>query len=103
MANRDITMLAGNGKRLHLLDRVPARCRIPRVADRTCADKLCQDLLIKNIGNEPDGPVLMKVDPIRGYDTARLLTAVLQGKQPKLGHGRGFQMAKNSKNTAFFP
>lgn len=44
----------------------------------------------------------MKVDTIARDDTARFLTAVLEGEQTELGQRRRFGMAKDPEYAAFF-
>src|SRR5436190_9542970 len=102
MANGDLAMLTGYRERLHFLDRVFAGGRVSRMPDPTRSSEFFQDILVQNIRDEPDPAKLMQIIAVRRNDSACLLSAMLQSEKPELCQRRGFRVAKNAKNTAFF-
>jgi hypothetical protein len=100
VANGDLAVLAIHEKRLNFLDGVLAGRRISRMADRGGSRQLCQYGRVQHVGDQPDASLLEQVAAVGRHDTASLLPAVLQGKQPKLRQRRGLFMAKDAEYAA---
>ena len=102
MADRHVAVLARNGKRLHLLDRVAAGGRVTRMPDRTVAPEPFEHVLAEHVGDQALRPVLMQVRAVARHDPACLLPAMLQSKQPQLRQRRRLRVAEDTEDTAFF-
>src|SRR3954468_16228705 len=54
--------------------------------------QFCELLLGENVGNQAHGFVNVQGHAIRGHDSGRFLSAMLQGMQTEVGEGFGLRM-----------
>ena len=102
VTNGDLAVLAGDRKRLDLLDRVLAGGRVSRVPDRARAGQVFEHIFVQHVGDQADSSETGADLRRRRNNAAGLLPAMLERKKPKLRQRRGFRVAENAKNAAFF-
>jgi hypothetical protein len=73
------------------------------VSDRGRARKALDHVAFgEGIGDQAEPALRMESRAVIANDARCLLTAMLQGMEPKGGDGSGLRVAKNAKDTALF-
>lgn len=102
MADGDLSVLAGDKKRLRLENRNLTRRGIAHVADRTRATQTIQVRLIERFRDVSHGPLLPQFDTVGSDNAARLLPAVLQRIQTQVSQARSVGMTINPEDATLF-
>src|SRR5438552_2883330 len=101
MTDGDLSVLACDRERLHLVDRILARGRVPRVADRGAAGQFFQHFLVEDIGDQSLRAKTVQLLAVARHNTARFLAAMLEREQPELRESRGLLVTEDTKDPAF--
>ncbi len=70
--------------------------------DSARSGELSKHILSQYVGNQPDRTKLVKTTAVARNDSASLLPAMLQRKQPELRQRRSLRVAENAENPALF-
>ena len=102
MTNRDLSVLAGDQKRLALAHGNFTGGRIANVADRAGAMQTIEARLIENFRDVTHVTFRKKLLAVRSDDAARFLAAMLQCVQAEIGHARRFRVSVDAEHTTLF-
>ena len=87
-------------ERLRVLQQRLARGRVAVVADRRRAFELADDVLVEDVGHQPQAAVRNEEVVLRRDDAGGFLAAMLQREQTEIGEVGGLRMPEDADDAA---
>src|SRR4030042_4729206 len=100
MSNGEISFRVFYDEGLSIAKIARTGSRIPYMSDGRGTLKFCQDICMKDIGDEPHFPMRVHCIVVGACDTGALLSSMLKGVKPQISHICRVFMIKNSEYAA---